>query len=100
MEVRLLIHAESTDSGLVWWTESPDVPGFTGTGEHLLDAQIRAELAIREILSNKGVEDVSFIYQLVGPGEPSQGPEIELMGDAHGARGGTGGRPVTVAPAA
>lgn len=99
MEVRLLIHVEPAESGLVWWTESPDVPGFTGTGEHLVDARIRSELAIREVLSERGVDDVSFAYELVGPGAGSEGPSVERTGEGHEGVD-TGGRTVAVASAA
>ena len=82
MDVRLLIHMEPADSGLVWWTESPDVPGFSGTGIHLVDARVRSELAILDLLADKGVEDVSFSYELVASGVPSEGPRVERSGDA------------------
>jgi hypothetical protein len=82
MEVRLLIHAEPAESGLVWWTESPDVPGFSGTGEHLVDARIRSELAIRDLLADQGIEDVSFTYELIVPGSSSEGPSVERTGKA------------------
>jgi hypothetical protein len=82
MEVRLLIHAEQAASGLVWWTESPQVSGFTGTGEHLVDARIRSEMAIRELLAGQGDEDVSFTYELIGPGTSSEGLRVQRTGQA------------------
>lgn len=100
MEVRLLIHGEPAERGLVWWTESPDVEGFTGTGEHLTDARIRSELAIREILAERGVTDVSFEYVLLEPGAPSEGRGVEMTGEGHAEAGAAAGRPVAVASAA
>ena len=101
MKVRLLIHIEPASSGLVWWTESPDVPGFTGAGEHLVETRVRSEIAIREVLAERGIEDVSFSYELVVPGAPSEGPRVERTGDATDVPGAaTSGRPVAIAAAA
>jgi len=100
MEVRLLIHAEPSESGLAWWIESPDVVGFTGTGQHLVDARIRSELAIREILSERGGHDVSFSYQLVEADAPSEGREVARTGGALERAETAGGRPVAVVSAA
>lgn len=100
MEVRLLIHVEPAESGLVWWTESPDVPGFTGAGEHLVDVRVRSEIAVRELMAERGIADVSFAYELVVPGTPSEGPTVERTGDAREGVDEVGGRPVAVAPAA
>lgn len=99
-KIRLLIHLEPTDAGLVWWTESPDVPGFSGTGQHLDDARIRAELAIRQILADQGVEEVSFTYQLVASGELSEGSEVKQVGGIGRTADGPSGRTIAVVSAA
>jgi hypothetical protein len=83
MEVRLWIHAEPAESGLTWWIESPDIPGFSGTGEDLVDARVRSELAIQELLRDRGVDEaVSFAYELVAPETPSEGLRVERTGEA------------------
>jgi predicted RNase H-like HicB family nuclease len=83
MDIRLLVHLEPTDHGsLAWWIEAPDMPGFSAAAPSLTETRIRAELALREILAEQGVDDVAFRYRLV-EAEGSEGVDVTRTGAAH-----------------
>lgn len=47
----LLIHLESADGDVVWWAESPQVPGFTAAAPTLAELRELALDALRSELS-------------------------------------------------
>ena len=49
MTTELIIHLEVADGDVVWWAESPDLPGFTAAGSSLGELRERAMAAIEEI---------------------------------------------------
>lgn len=56
------LYLEPTESGQVWWSESPQVPGFHATGVDMQDLILRSELFLSEILE----DDVELRCRLVG----------------------------------
>ena len=54
MNVTLLVHLEAVESGLVWWAESPEVPGFSVTSTTLRELQVRAKMAMADIAEDEG----------------------------------------------
>jgi predicted RNase H-like HicB family nuclease len=49
MTTELIIHLEVADGEVVWWAESPDLPGFTAAGSSLSELRELATAAIEEI---------------------------------------------------
>lgn len=58
----LIIHLEDADGEVVWWAESPDVPGFSAAAPTLAELRERA----REALSARGARPVQIVERLVG----------------------------------
>ena len=54
MDVTLLVHQEAGDQGVVWWAESPEVPGFSATDVSLDGLRARARDALRDIAADRG----------------------------------------------
>lgn len=55
MRVELHCYLEAAEaSGAVWWSESPDVPGFHATATHLQDLIAKSRIALEEILRERG----------------------------------------------
>lgn len=83
MEIRLLVHAEPGETGsLVWWIESPDIPGFSGAGDGLVEARLTSERAIRDLLAEQGTaEPITFSYELMDP-PADEGVAVEWTGEA------------------
>lgn len=46
----LTIHLEGVDGEVVWWADSPDVPGFSAAAPNLIALRERATAALEEIL--------------------------------------------------
>ncbi len=95
MDVRLLIHGEPADGEgrLVWWVESPDVPGFSGAADHLLEARITSERAIRDLFEEQGVhEPIAFTYDLVSTVFSDEGVLVGRTGDAPAESASSGDR--------
>ncbi len=66
MHVTLIFHLESAESGEnVWWVDSPDLPGFYATREHLHEARLVSEASAREILHDRGVDDDGITFSHV-----------------------------------
>lgn len=86
MDVRLLVHMEALrdDHRVVWWIESPDIPELTATAPSLGETRVRAEIACREILAEREVDDVRFSYSLLEP-DASEGLEVVRTGAAQDA---------------
>ncbi|CAN5763475.1 hypothetical protein BH23ACT10_BH23ACT10_33480 [soil metagenome] len=72
MPIRLHVYLEGTPSGAVWWSESPDVPGFHATDVRLQNLLRRSEIAIYEILG----EMVVVNAELVGEPPASEGERV------------------------
>lgn len=98
MDVRLHIYLEATPSGVVWWSESPDVPGFHATDLRLQHLIQRSEVAIFEILG----EVVRVVPTLVGEPPDSVGdqPADRRIDDARAPSLGTIASSVVGTPAA
>lgn len=58
----LTIHLESVDDEVVWWADSPDVPGFSAAAPSLVELRERASAALEEILGGP----VSIVERLDG----------------------------------
>jgi predicted RNase H-like HicB family nuclease len=46
----LIIHLEGGGGEVVWWSDSPDVPGFSAAAPSLAELRARATAALEEIL--------------------------------------------------
>jgi predicted RNase H-like HicB family nuclease len=46
----LTIHLEAVEGEVVWWADSPDVPGFSAAAPSLVELRERATAALEEIL--------------------------------------------------
>lgn len=67
MSVTLIFHLEPVESGeMVWWAESPGIPGFYATRERLDEVRVVSEMAIRDTLREQGVDadKIEFDYRL------------------------------------
>lgn len=67
--IRLHIHLEpaSPTGGLVWWAESPDVPGFSATDEELQSLIIRSRIAIEDAYPELAPAEFTFEMVLDEP---------------------------------
>lgn len=77
MRARILVHLEASDSGPVWWAESPEFPGFSAAGDTLVNLRRRTNAALSELASERGelLQAVSELLAVDGGG--SQGTEVE-----------------------
>jgi predicted RNase H-like HicB family nuclease len=48
----LIIHLEDADGEVVWWAESPDVPGFSAAAPSLDELRRRAIDALAELVEH------------------------------------------------
>ncbi len=63
MQVTIIFHHERVEpADPVWWAESPDVPGFYATREQLIEVEQVAEAALREALSEQGIDPASIEF--------------------------------------
>lgn len=76
MDVRVVLHLEPAgDAGMVWWAESPDVPGFSATDAGLNELVNICEAALADIASDIGALPVVIQWHFASP-VSSEGPEI------------------------
>lgn len=66
MLVTLVLHLEQPASGnAVWWSESPDLPGFYATRESLAEVLRASEAAAMHILREQGVDTSEVRFRLM-----------------------------------
>lgn len=65
MIVQVMVHLERVDGAVVYWAESPDVPGFTATADSLSELRIIARQVLREHFGDRGVDDSGVRFSLV-----------------------------------
>ena len=56
---RFVFNLEHTDRGVVWWAESPDIPGFYAAADDLISLRRHVTAALRDM----GV-DTAVVEQL------------------------------------
>ena len=76
MKVQLHLYLEHGADGPVWWTESPDVPGFHATGSRLQEAVLRSKIALSEIFDGEH-ETVELECRLMGSPPASEGDRAD-----------------------
>lgn len=86
--IRLIIHLEQTGptGTLMWWSESPDVPGFSATDQELQGLILRSRLAIEDARPDLGAVD--FTYELA-IGDELGSPDVVPTFDGEAAGGDT-----------
>src|SRR4051812_30419396 len=71
-QIQIRLHVDSVQHGVVWWADSPDLPGLTATGRTLAEAEFAAKSAAREILGNDAGDDFEFQSSLAVTEQVSQ----------------------------
>ena len=86
--VELLIHLESISpengGGFVWWAESPELPGFTASADHLPELIEKSRVAVSELL---GEGEVTVVPQLVADEDESAAPSDPVPNAERAAQG-------------
>jgi hypothetical protein len=84
LPVTLIFHLEPTKSGTpVWWTESPDLPGFYATREHLAEVLLVSEIAVTDALRDQDLDtsELQFRYVLADEFDTSSGVDARIEPD-------------------
>jgi hypothetical protein len=86
MDIRVLVHLEAVpgEARLVWWAESPDVPGFSALDDDLPGLMVRTEIALGDQLSG---EALMLHYELVSDEASTDNPAPETEFVKTGADG-------------
>lgn len=82
--VTLMLHLEPTESAeAVWWTESPDLPGFYATREHLAEVLLVSEIAVTDALRDQGTDTsgLQFRHVFVEETHTSSGVDARIEPD-------------------
>lgn len=87
--VALHLYLERAESGPVWWSESPDVPGFHATAEDMQHLIAHSRFALAEILE----DDVVLKVRLIGQPPGTEGDPVTATGEIRRASGTTSGTP-------
>lgn len=85
--IRLVIHLEqpSPEVPLVWWAESPDLPGFSVMDDDLQGLIVRSKLAIEDGYPDL-VGPIDFTYEMALDEEAASGDVMPtFQGQAVGA---------------
>lgn len=77
MNAQLVIHLDNADGKLVWWAESPQVPGFTASADTLPELRGTIAEVLADLAEDLG-EPVSFTSErLADPGVADARPASE-----------------------
>jgi predicted RNase H-like HicB family nuclease len=75
MSVTVAIHLDPTESDVVWWAESADLPGFSAAAPTLRDLRKLIDEAV-----SMEVGEAEIDLQLVGEEPAREAPEVMLKG--------------------
>ena len=66
MDVIVRVHLERADEGVVWWADSPGLPGFYAAADSMKELRDVARVAISEVLIEGG-DVLESISELLVP---------------------------------
>lgn len=80
MLVQLHVYLESGQDGPIWWSESPDVPGFHAIADRMPELIVRSHIALVDIL--RPADGLKLQTRLMGqPPGTKGGPDSVTNGD-------------------
>jgi hypothetical protein len=79
--IRLVIHLQelSEDGSLVWWAESPDLPGFSASDVELQSLLVRTRWAVDEAYPE--LAGPEFTYEVASEPPTNMGEPVTLESD-------------------